>query len=87
MVIDAGGGTIDITVHKAKENGTLKEVLSPSGGDWGSTNMNKEFIRVMGELYGTDFINCVKGSEFWIDVVDSFEVLTSVTNQRSCTNL
>lgn len=83
MVIDAGGGTIDITVHKPNEDGTLIEVHPPSGGDWGSTNVNKEFIRVLEELYGADFLNSIKGTEYWLEVIDSFEVLMIINTLQT----
>ncbi|XP_060585136.1 heat shock 70 kDa protein 12B-like [Ruditapes philippinarum] len=34
MVLDAGGGTIDITVHEVQESNTLREVRAANGGAW-----------------------------------------------------
>lgn len=36
MVVDCGGGTVDITVHELLENGRLKELQKASGGSHGS---------------------------------------------------
>jgi molecular chaperone DnaK (HSP70) len=37
MVVDCGGGTVDITVHELSEcNGTLRELHKATGGPWGS---------------------------------------------------
>lgn len=37
MVVDCGGGTVDITVHEiTNEKGQLKELFKASGGPYGS---------------------------------------------------
>ena len=39
MVVDCGGGTVDITVHEmSNEAGHLKEVFKATGGPYGSTS-------------------------------------------------
>ncbi|ALB39589.1 MULTISPECIES: Hsp70 family protein [Nostocales] len=43
MVIDCGGGTVDITVHEVSPHGGLDEVAEGSGGAYGSTCVDKEF--------------------------------------------
>ncbi|KAH3716331.1 heat shock 70 kDa protein 12B-like [Dreissena polymorpha] len=43
MVIDCGGGTVDITAHEVLKDGTLKSLSSPSGGPWGGTVVDKHF--------------------------------------------
>lgn len=51
MVLDMGGGTIDIVVHKIMEDGTLAEVYKASGGDWGGTIVDKEFKAFVYKLF------------------------------------
>ena len=37
MVVDCGGGTVDITVHEMEaKKGNLKEIYKASGGPYGS---------------------------------------------------
>ncbi|WAR31119.1 HS12B-like protein [Mya arenaria] len=46
MVVDIGGGTVDVSVHERNDNGTLKEIHKASGGAWGGTefvNFSKHF--------------------------------------------
>uniref|UniRef100_K1R2D7 Heat shock 70 kDa protein 12B n=1 Tax=Magallana gigas TaxID=29159 RepID=K1R2D7_MAGGI len=43
MVLDMGGGTVDIVVHKIMENDTLAEVYKASAGDWGGTIVDAQF--------------------------------------------
>ena len=39
MVVDCGGGTVDITVHEiTNESGKLKEVFKATGGPYGSVS-------------------------------------------------
>jgi len=38
MVVDCGGGTVDITVHEMEnESGNLRELYKAAGGPYGST--------------------------------------------------
>ncbi|KAL3879860.1 hypothetical protein ACJMK2_032139 [Sinanodonta woodiana] len=43
MVLDAGGGTIDITVHEVLSDGKLKELHKASGGAWGGTQVDEAY--------------------------------------------
>lgn len=52
IVVDAGGGTIDITAHQVMEDGNVKELIKATGGDWGGTRVDGEYI---------DFIKCLIG--------------------------
>lgn len=54
MVVDAGGGTIDITVHEVQENGTLKELHKANGGDWGGTKVDESFRSLLADIVGND---------------------------------
>jgi molecular chaperone DnaK (HSP70) len=74
MVVDAGGGTVDITVHKMNRDGTLTELIAPSGGDWGSTNINQEFGCLLKNLIGRKHTKVISNTEYWFDVMNSFEV-------------
>ena len=39
MVVDCGGGTVDITVHEvSNKEGHIKEVFKATGGPYGSTS-------------------------------------------------
>lgn len=42
MVLDIGGGTVDITAHKVSE-GYIEVILPPRGNDWGGKRVNEEF--------------------------------------------
>ena len=39
MVVDCGGGTVDITVHEiSKSDGQLRELFKATGGPYGSNS-------------------------------------------------
>ena len=41
MVVDCGGGTVDITVHEVSTGGKLTELYRASGGAFGSIGMSQ----------------------------------------------
>ncbi|CAH1263874.1 HSPA12A [Branchiostoma lanceolatum] len=56
MIVDCGGGTVDITVHGISENGKVKEVATASGGDWGGTKVDEEFLKLLDKIFGADIM-------------------------------
>jgi hypothetical protein len=47
LVIDAGGGTIDIIAHQVIDSLKLKELIIANGGDWGGATVDKEFKELL----------------------------------------
>ncbi|GLH08106.1 Heat shock 70 kDa protein 12A, partial [Gryllus bimaculatus] len=57
MVVDCGGGTVDITVHELSErSGTLRELHKATGGPWGSMGVDAEFERLLGDVFGEELV-------------------------------
>lgn len=54
MVVDIGGGTVDITVHQKLKDGKLREIHKASGGNWGGTQVDKAFINTLRDVLGSD---------------------------------
>uniref|UniRef100_A0A8C7EBM5 Heat shock 70 kDa protein 12A-like n=1 Tax=Nothoprocta perdicaria TaxID=30464 RepID=A0A8C7EBM5_NOTPE len=54
VVVDCGGGTIDITVHEIQENHHLKELHKASGGGWGGNTVDEHLIAFLKEIFGDD---------------------------------
>jgi molecular chaperone DnaK (HSP70) len=52
MVVDAGGGTVDIIVHSVLPEGGVEEVVKGDGGDCGSTAINAEFWMLLRKRFG-----------------------------------
>lgn len=64
MVLDCGGGTVDITMHKVEQMTPLRlsEIRAPDGGDYGSTYVDREYEKFLIELIGADRWNAFKPS-------------------------
>ncbi|XP_071139076.1 heat shock 70 kDa protein 12A-like [Mytilus edulis] len=60
MVVDLGGGTIDVTVHEKIPNGTLKEVTKASGNECGGTSIDDAFIQLFVRIFGGPLLNSMK---------------------------
>uniref|UniRef100_A0A8C6UPI7 Heat shock 70 kDa protein 12A n=1 Tax=Neogobius melanostomus TaxID=47308 RepID=A0A8C6UPI7_9GOBI len=51
VVLDCGGGTIDITVHEVLEGGALKELHKPLGEDKGGRIVDRKFIHCLRKFF------------------------------------
>ncbi|MEQ2300762.1 hypothetical protein AMECASPLE_029261 [Ameca splendens] len=51
IVVDCGGGTIDITVHEVLAGGALKELHKASGNDLGGQNVDRKFKEFLREIF------------------------------------
>jgi hypothetical protein len=52
MVLDIGGGTVDIAIHDLVADKTINSVLPPTGNDWGGTKVNNEFSVLLQKMTG-----------------------------------
>ncbi|CAI2181652.1 4060_t:CDS:2 [Funneliformis geosporum] len=52
LVVDCGGGTVDLTVRTLKPDNTLEEETVRSGGLCGSTCIDQEFVKFLGRIVG-----------------------------------
>ncbi|XP_060065910.1 heat shock 70 kDa protein 12A-like [Ylistrum balloti] len=60
LVLDAGGGTIDLTVLEVQKDGDLREVHRANGGDWGGTVVDREFEELLKDIVGKDLFQKFK---------------------------
>lgn len=76
MLVDCGGGTVDVTVHEILKDNRLKELHAASGGDWGGSKVNKAFLNFLSHLIGpTEFYKY--STEFKSDyliLLEDFEI-------------
>lgn len=81
MVLDCGGGTVDITVHKLKcepdEQFVCDELLPSSGGcEWGSKFVDHHFELFLQEFFGPELSECYyKNATARLDILKHFEML------------
>ncbi|RGB28799.1 hypothetical protein C1646_767346 [Rhizophagus diaphanus] len=57
MIVDCGGGTVDLTIHKLIGNNQLSEVTEGTGDFCGSTFIDDEFINFLCKKLGDSAIN------------------------------
>ncbi|XP_066285856.1 heat shock 70 kDa protein 12A-like [Branchiostoma lanceolatum] len=83
MVIDCGGGTVDITTHEVGPDNRVKEVYAATGGAWGGTQVDEQFVALIELVFGKTFIDDYRSSHpsEWQQWMESFE-----TKKRSNTS-
>ncbi|RIA86102.1 hypothetical protein C1645_878884 [Glomus cerebriforme] len=64
MIIDCGGGTVDLTTRKLLENNQLGEVTERAGDFCGSTFIDNEFIELLKRKVGNSAINLLKEKHY-----------------------
>ncbi|XP_053399788.1 heat shock 70 kDa protein 12B-like [Mercenaria mercenaria] len=76
MILDCGGGTVDITVHEIQEDSTLKELAKANGGEFGGTQVDEKFIQLLNEVFGPDVMEVIQQRyrDDYLDVMQSFEI-------------
>ncbi|XP_076117385.1 heat shock 70 kDa protein 12A-like [Mytilus galloprovincialis] len=54
LILDAGGGTIDITVQEIKPDGNIKQIYMANGGDWGGVKVDQAFEEFLTDMVGME---------------------------------
>jgi molecular chaperone DnaK (HSP70) len=81
MVLDCGGGTVDITIHKLTcnpdEKFVCEELLPSSGGcEWGSKFVDMHFERFVADFFGEELYSVYKSNAMArLDILKHFEML------------
>ncbi|XP_067658034.1 uncharacterized protein [Haliotis asinina] len=75
MVVDCGGGTVDITVHELGNDNKLTELYKATGGPYGATAVDDEFVNLLCDIFGHDFIAHyrTKYPVGWVNLMINFE--------------
>lgn len=71
MVVDVGGGTVDITIHEVLADNKLKELSGASGGAWGGTMVDRAFADLLSKIVGEKVYDAFK-KEATEDVIDLY---------------
>lgn len=89
IVVDCGGGTVDLTVHEMEDAGTLKELYKASGGAWGAMGVDREFENLLVKVFGIDFIVSFKNTKpaGWVDLMIAFEAKKRTASPSKSTPL
>jgi len=75
MVVDIGGGTVDITFHERLANGKLKELYKANGDDSGGTKVDQLFEGYLSNIFSKQVIDAVKDKHpsEWLEMLREFE--------------
>jgi len=76
VVVDCGGGTVDITVHTTQENDYMIEECAPQGGPWGSTMIDAKFRALLDEVFQKEKMEQFQKNypSAYLDMIDKFEI-------------
>ncbi|GBB95726.1 hypothetical protein RclHR1_00260031 [Rhizophagus clarus] len=64
MIVDCGGGTVDLTTRKLLEDEQLSEVTERAGDFCGSTFIDKEFLKALCKILGDRAINSLRDKHY-----------------------
>ncbi|CAI2175780.1 15441_t:CDS:2 [Funneliformis geosporum] len=64
MIVDCGGGTVDLTTRKLVGEKKVGEVTERAGDYCGSTFIDQEFLKYLGNLLGHSAIDKLKGNNY-----------------------
>lgn len=70
------GGTIDIVAHKIRKDGRIRELFRATGGAWGGTMIDTQFLNLLNRVCGDDFIAAFR-NEFpkdFVELIQDFEI-------------
>lgn len=89
MIFFPTGGTVDVTAHELLVTGAMKEIIPPSGGPWGGTNVDDNFVHLMDKVFGTGFLNKFRKEQpqEWLSLMMSFESCKKHTDFKTNTSL
>ncbi|XP_033749127.1 heat shock 70 kDa protein 12B-like [Pecten maximus] len=76
MIVDIGGGTVDIAVHEVSGDGkTVTEILPASGGAWGGDSVNRRFFNYFSKKIGEEKSKNIKKTRtsHWMVLENNFE--------------
>ncbi|XP_045203759.2 heat shock 70 kDa protein 12B-like [Mercenaria mercenaria] len=76
LVLDAGGGTVDITIHETQRDHTVRELYKANGGPWGGTKIDEAFINFLTDITGPDVMEMFQRdhTDDFLDLMREFEI-------------
>lgn len=89
IIVDAGGGTIDITAHEVLEDGHVRELIKATGGNWGGTRVDEEYMDFIKSIIGEEATKHIEESkpDVFLKPVESLKWLNVELNRCPTINL
>jgi hypothetical protein len=76
FILFISGGTIDIVAHEIRKDGRIRELFRATGGAWGGTVIDRQFLNLMERIFGEAFMNSFQ-KEFpkdFVELLQDFEI-------------
>eukprot|EP01083_Nonionella_stella_P267723 904519_1 len=75
ILIDAGGGTVDIACHKILDGGCVEEIVYPTGDKWGSCYIDDLYIELLQRIFPRQWIDSFKKEHAacFVEILDNFQ--------------
>ena len=76
ILIDAGGGTVDIACHEILKDGEgVEEIIHPTGDKWGSCYIDDLYIKLLNEIFSTEWMDEYKQKTpgKFVEILDYFQ--------------
>ncbi|XP_071125472.1 heat shock 70 kDa protein 12A-like [Mytilus edulis] len=85
VLLDQGGGTLDVTGHRIEKDNCLTEIISPNGGNWGGNNVNYEFEKYLNKMFTKTVVEKIKAEDpvAYFDIIKQFERKKKSVNPKS----
>jgi len=64
MIVDCGGGTVDLTTRRLLPDNQLGEITERSGELCGSSFVDREFLKFLGRKLGFEAMNQLKTNHY-----------------------
>ncbi|XP_035673082.1 heat shock 70 kDa protein 12A-like [Branchiostoma floridae] len=76
LVVDCGGGTVDITAHRIQPDDSIHEIYRATGGAWGGSKVDQELEVKLKDIFGLHPIDSFKKlhPSDWLELIWDFEM-------------
>ena len=84
ILVDAGGGTVDIACHEIIGNFEVKEIFHPSGGKWGSCYIDDQYIELLADIFGKKYLDEFKkeSPNGYVEIINDFQAAKAIFYQE-----
>eukprot|EP01083_Nonionella_stella_P018204 50834_1 len=76
ILVDAGGGTVDIVCHTVVPGYCIQEAHYPTGNKWGGGNVDDEYINLLKDIFSEQWIIDFKkeSPNVYLEIIDNFQI-------------
>ena len=84
MVVDCGGGTVDITAHEVTQDYEFREIVKGSGGPYGSIYIDRQFKQYLEAKFSSYVLDQFKLEKplGYIEILDTWEQIKCQYNPQ-----